>query len=156
MGGEREKDAVEEGVVFGLLVAGFICWFWGRALNRGDEPSHTINFIPIEWLGALIIVANVLYAACDLWETKFGSAPPTELPKPLSAGPWQRRNFKMERLTTDDAIKQYPGLVNLDSAFHAPWAALAKEYRDKQPSYFDSPSWPVELAKEVEKRRKRQ
>jgi hypothetical protein len=86
MSGNAEAKAVHEAMVCGLAVGGIICWFWGRALRRRDGWSHTLYYIPIQWLGALIIIGNVYYSSTQLWRATV-AGPDEESPAATPAAP---------------------------------------------------------------------
>jgi len=154
---EDKESAVQEAGIFGMLLAGFICWSWGSALKRRDGWSHTLYYIPIQWIGILIIGGNAIHSAMGLWEEAkpkaVETATPTPAPmeKPLTASYWKPRDTALERIALADAVKKYPALGDLNSAFHARWKALSEEYRNTRPGFFENPSWPLSLAKDTDK-----
>jgi hypothetical protein len=153
----------------GLFVGGFLSWLVGQWLYgrsrqvlvdraTGQEVhvggSHTLFFIPMNWIGAIVMIAAIpagIYGFPESSKKKglveeHGPAPSS----PDVAPP----RFASVKEAQQEAIRLHPELGVEGSDFNKAFLALHKKYQAERPELFRNSDWPVFIADEVAKARK--
>jgi hypothetical protein len=147
---------------------GAVCWIWGRYLKRRSGFSHSIYFLPIQFIGMVLVVVPALVVSIDFYygdnpffpkeRTKKAAAneTPATQPKPPSSSNGHiedvvsHPHFKTEAEARQYALQRYPTLAIANSPFNTQFVELYKAYTATRPEIFKDPNWPLQLALETE------
>jgi hypothetical protein len=158
----------------GLFAGGFLCWLAGQWLYgrssrvlvdraTGQEVtvggSHTIFFLPMHWVGTLIMLAAIpagIYGFPESSRKKnaeklVGEEAPAVVPPVETAvvpSPYATVDAAQQA-----ALRLHPELGAAGSDFNKAFLALHKKYQAERPELFRRTDWPIVIADEVAKSR---
>ena len=150
----------------GLLVAAVLCWFVGRRLYRNGErvfvdkatghefavkPSHTFMFIPMHYLGMLLVPFAVYVGMNGMPESR------KERKQREAAESYERELEQLAKATNAEAVQtaqlaaviKYPDLGKSDTQFNREFVALYKKYQSEGAAVLSKDEWPLLVADEV-------
>lgn len=147
----------------GFMIGGLLCFFAGRALRK-QGGSHSLFFIPMDWIGILAVLLSVpLWLAPSRNERKgleeevsgapepqtaaVEPQPPPATPAPSLKSP--PMSFATVADAQREALRRYPDLGVANSDFNRRFVALYKQYQQSNPQLLQNPNWPMILANRV-------